>query len=275
MKILLRKLSIATAILLGVHSTSTFAATYDTFRLDKMPDFTQTDPALSLPNGGRMYCAPVAAANALVWLAESRGFARLLPIRGLSTTEKVATVAKTLGEPDFMSTAPKGGTSPGRFLAGLENYANHVGYLADIGYRGRWEMPSRFGGGGDIADLDWIIEQFDDGNALWLAIGFYEEGDLPGELRRIGGHMVTVAGYGVDENGDAEHGTLVLHDSDDGGATEIQRIYLRTKALREGWFMDPSNKRAAEADGHLVVTHGYRLRNGVIAIIDSAISLGL
>ncbi len=136
-------------------------------------------------------------------------------------------------------------------------------------------MPSRFGGGGDIPDLDWITEQFDDGNALWLAIGFYRQGKLPGEFHRIGGHMVTVAGYGIDENGDAERDTLVLHDSDDGGGTQLQRIYLRTAALRNGWFMDSNDERTVETNGHLMVTHGYHLRSGVIAIIDSAISLGL
>ena len=270
-----RTAAFATTLLLVFSATPALTATYDTFRLDRMPDFTQTDPALGLPNGGRMYCAPVAAANALVWLAEHRGFARLLPIRGLTTTEKVATVAKTLGEPDFMSTAPKGGTSPSRFLIGLENYTKHAGYSADISYRGRWQMPSRFGGGGDVPDYDWITEQFDDGNALWIAIGFYEEGNLTGELKRVGGHMVTIAGYGVDEHGDPESSTLILHDSDDRQSSEIQRIYLRTESLRGGWFLNADEERATEADGHLAVTGGYRLRSGIIAIIDSAIALGL
>ncbi len=251
------------------------AASYDTFRLDEMPDFTQTDPALGLPNGGRMYCAPVAAANALVWLAERRGFARLLPVRGLSTTEKVSTVAKTLGHGDFMSTAPKGGTTPEKFLVGLENYAESAGYRANLDYRGRWKMPSRFGGGQDIPDLDWITGEFDDGHAIWLAIGFYEPGKLPGEYRRIGGHMVTVAGYGVGPDGAPDRDTVILHDSDDGGGTQIQRVYLTTEEIRQGDFVDRNGRKLARADGHLMATGGYRLRRGIVAIIDSAISLGL
>ncbi len=269
-----RNAALATFALAGILASPAPAATYDTFRLDEMPDFTQTDPALGLPNGGRMYCAPVAAANALVWLAERRGFSRLLPVRGLSTIEKVATVARTLGEPDFMSTAPKGGTTNGRFLAGLENYAEEAGYRASLDFRGRWEMPSRFGGGGNIPSLDWIIDQFDDGNALWLGIGFYVEGKLPGQYVRVAGHMVTVAGYGVDENGDPERNTLILHDSDDGGGTEIQRLYLRTEPLRDASFVSRDGE-LSDARDHLFVSHGYRLRNGYFAIIDSAISLGL
>lgn len=264
-------ITVAVAALMAVPAAK--AATYDTFRLDEMPDFTQTDPALGLPNGGRMYCAPVAAANALVWLAERRGFTRLLPVRGLSTTEKVATVARTLGEPDFMSTAPKGGTTNSRFLTGLENYAETAGYNASLSFRGRWEMPSRFGGGGDVPTMDWIVDEFDSGHALWLGIGFYTEGKLPGEYVRISGHMVTVAGYGVGEDGSPDRDTLILHDSDDGGRG-VQRIYLRTEAIRDGQFVERDGGKN-DARDHLLVTDGYRLRNGYFAIIDSAISLGL
>ena len=267
--------ALAAMTVLLVNTGPSLAATYNTFRLDEMPDFTQTDPALGLPNGGRMYCAPVAAANALVWLAERRGFARLLPVRGLSTTEKVATVAQTLGQSKFMSTAPKGGTSKHRFLTGLENYISESGYSADLSYRGRWKMPSRFGAGQSVPDIDWITDEFEDGNAVWLAIGFYREGKMPGDLQRIGGHIVTVAGYGVDASGAPERDTLILHDSDDGGGTEIQRIFLQTQTLRKGHFVDRKGNRAGDAQGHLVATSGYRLRSGILAIIDSAVSLDL
>ncbi len=271
----LKLAAIAGIAVLSVQSGLANAAAYDTQRLDRMPDFTQTDPALGLPNGGRMYCAPVAAANALVWLSEDRGFSRLLPVRGLSTTEKVAAVARKLGDPDYMSTAPKGGTSHHRFLTGLERYIDQTSYRARLRYRGRWEMPNRFVDDQRAPDIDWIRDQFDDGAAVWLSIGFYEEGSMPGELKRIGGHFVTLAGYGIDADGSADRDVLILHDSDDGGGTQIQRRYLGFDELRHGTFINRNGDATNDADGHLVVKSGYRLRSGIIAIIYTAISLEL
>ena len=259
----------------SAYAAPAIAAAYDTQRLDRMPDFTQTDPALGLPNGGRMYCAPVAAANALVWLSEDRGYSRLLPVRGLSTTEKVATVARTLGETDYMSTAPKGGTSHHRFLTGLERYVEHANYSARLRYRGRWQMEDRFVDDLSPPDINWIRDQFDDGAAVWLSIGFYREGSAPGELQRFGGHIVTVAGYGVDANGSADRDMLILHDSDDSRSTQIQRLYLSVEELRQGRFVNGDGEHAGDVDGHLKVKGGYRLRSGIIAIIDSAMSLEL
>ncbi len=266
---------IAGIAVLSTYSGSALAAAYDTQRLDRMPDFTQTDPTLGLPNGGRMYCAPVAAANALVWLSEDRGFSRLLPVRGLSTTEKVASVARMLGSRDFMSTAPKGGTSHKKFLTGLERYIEKANYSATLRYRGRWPIPERFVDRQSAPNIDWIRDQFDDGAAVWLSIGFYQEGNLPGELKRIGGHFVTLAGYGVDASGSADRDVLILHDSDDGGGTEIQRHHLGFKELRRGKFVDYNDHPLGDVDGHLFVSRGYPLRSGLIAIIDSAISLEL
>lgn len=267
--------AVAGFAILGAHTAPVIAAAYDTQRLDRMPDFTQTDPALGLPNGGRMYCAPVAAANALVWLSEDRGYSRLLPVRGLSTTEKVATVARTLGETDFMSTAPKGGTSHHRFLTGLERYIEQANYDARLRYRGRWQMKDRFVDSLTPPDVSWIREQFDDGAAVWLSIGFYREGSVPNELSRIGGHIVTVAGYGVDADGSADRDMLILHDSDDTTSTEIQRLHLSFEELRLGTFVNRDGEHAGDAEGHLVVKKGYRLKSGIVAIIDSAMSLEL
>ena len=265
--------TVAGVAALTAWSGMTFAAAYDTRRLDTMPDFTQTDPALGLPNGGRKYCAPVAAANALVWLSEDRGFNRLLPVRGLSTTEKVATVARTLGESDYMSTAPKGGTSHHRFLTGLERYIEQADYNARLRYRGRWRMEDRFVDDLSPPDVDWIREQFDDGAAVWLSIGFYEEGSAPGELRRLGGHIVTVAGYGVDADGSPDRDVVILHDSDDNGGSVIQRHYLAFEDRRDGTFILPDGSHGGDVGGHMQVIRGYNLRSDIIAIIDSAMSL--
>ena len=63
-----------------------------------------------------------------------------LPVQGLSTIEKVASVAGQLGSAQFMSTAPKGGTNLQRFVTGLSAYIEQQGYSTSIDSYG----PYRF-----------------------------------------------------------------------------------------------------------------------------------
>ena len=77
------------------------AAAYDTSRLDRMPDFSQTDRRLGLPNGGSKYCVPVATANVLVWLAEQRGYKKLLPVRGVEHNRKGCQRCNRIGQQPF------------------------------------------------------------------------------------------------------------------------------------------------------------------------------
>jgi hypothetical protein len=125
-------LTAATWLAMAGASGDVQAAAYDTSRLERMPDFTQTDARLGLPGGGKNYCVPVATANVLVWLAEHKGYKNLLPIQGLTTIEKVASVAGQLGSAQFMSTAPKGGTNLQRFVTGLSAYIEQQGYSTSI-----------------------------------------------------------------------------------------------------------------------------------------------
>jgi hypothetical protein len=251
------------------------AATYDTSRLDRMPDFSQTDRALGLPGGGTHYCVPVATANVLVWLAEYRGFKNLLPVRGLTTHEKVASVAARLGSPELMSTAPKGGTNLQKFVNGLSAYVKAAGYRASIEAHG----PVKFSGVSyshvGAPDMYNIRRQFARGAGVWVSIGFYREGKRPGALYRLGGHMTTMAGFGVDESGRTDRDVIILHDPDDGYSAGIKRRYLRLEPLRDGYFAGPGGGRLAEASGFPDVTDGFSLKPGHRAIITSVFVLNM
>ncbi len=250
------------------------AATYDTSRMDQFPDFSQTDPALKLPGGGTHYCVPVATANALVWYATERGYSDLLPVKGINLTEKVAAVARQLGEKKYMSTAPKGGTSHVRFMHGLSGYIKDAGYSSKITYRGRWNMPKKYGrikvGAPSIDDIQ---EKFSAGSAVFLSLGYYKEGDRAGELKRVGGHFVTVVGYGVDKNGSVDRDMVVLHDPGD-RSDDVTKRYLRLEEIRRGRFIN-RNGDEYDASEHLKVTDGMPLRSGLIAVIDAVIALDL
>ena len=160
----------ATWIAVAGMSGEVRAAAYDTSRLDRMPDFSQQDRRLGLPNGGRNYCVPVATANVLVWLAEHRGYKNLLPVQGLTTIEKVASVASELGGAKLMSTAPKGGTQLQKFVNGLSGFIQQSGYRPSIEAFG----PDRFA---NVArnnvgapDMHRVRSEFARGSGVWVAV---------------------------------------------------------------------------------------------------------
>lgn len=241
------------------------AAAYDTSRLDRMPDFSQTDKRLQLPGGGSHYCVPVATANVLVWLAEHKGYKNLLPVQGLSTIEKVASVAGRLGSSEFMSTAPKGGTNLQRFVNGLNGYIKQQGYRPDIEAHGvhKFRGVSRSNAGAP----DWreIRSKFARGAGVWVSVSFFKEGRRRGELTRVGGHMTTMAGFGVNKRGSTDRDVIILHDPDDGRRGQVQRRYLEPEEVRGETGIAGSHKY--DLDGYLDVSGSFRMRKGYRAII--------
>jgi hypothetical protein len=251
------------------------AAAYDTSRLDRMPDFSQTDSRLGLPGGGSHYCVPVATANVLVWLAEHRGYKNLLPVQGLSTIEKVASVAGRLGSDELMSTAPKGGTNLQKFVDGLTAYVSEAGYSGEISAYG----PGAFSNVSRVhtGAPDWhsIRSEFARGAGVWVSVSFFEETRKSGEWRRIGGHMATMAGFGVDERGSTDRNVIILHDPDDGHSASVQRRYLNTEPLRNVRAVDGSGRVAFELDDYLDVSKDFNMRDGYRAVITNVFLLDM
>ncbi len=249
------------------------AAVYDTSRLDRMPDFTQTDSRLGLPGGGKNYCVPVATANVLVWLAEHKGYKNLLPIQGLTTIEKVASVAGQLGSSQFMSTAPKGGTNLQRFVTGLSAYIEQQGYSTSIDSYG----PYRFNDvrKAHVGAPDWrsIRASFARGAGVWVSVSFFKEGKTRGELTRVGGHMTTMAGFGVNERGSTDRDVIILHDPDDSRSATLQRRYLQPQEVRNEYGLYGQHR--FELDGFLDVTKSFGMRAGYRAIITNVFVLDI
>ena len=213
---------------------------------------------------------PVATANVLVWLADRRGYRNLLPVKGLDTVEKVATVARALGSDAYMSTAPKGGTALARFVTGLEAYVRDAGYRPRVSLRAASQRA-----GSPPPDLAFITDAFSGGAGVWLSIGFFAEGRNPDEWTPLGGHLVTLAGFGVDPDGRTNRDMLVLHDPDDDATGAVEPRHVEVARLRRGWFTDGSGNRVAEAAGHLEIVAGYRLKPGVRAVVLAAVVLEL
>ena len=243
------------------------AAAYDTSRLDRMPDFSQTDSRLGLPNGGSKYCVPVATANVLVWLAEQRGYKNLLPVKGLSTIEKVASVATELGSSSLMSTAPKGGTNLQKFVDGLSAFIKQSGYSASIEAHGPWRFRNVTRSNVGAPDMYKIRSDFAQGAGVWISVGFFKESNRPGDLRRVGGHMTTMAGFGVNRNGATDRDVIILHDPDDGHSANVQRRYLHPERIRNATLVDNNGRQISRLDDYLDVSDGFNMRSGYRAIL--------
>jgi len=251
------------------------AAAYDTSRLDRMPDFSQTDTRLGLPGGGSHYCVPVATANVLVWLAEHRGYKNLLPVQGLSTIEKVASVAGRLGSDELMSTAPKGGTNLQKFVDGLAAYVREAGYSGEISTYGAGAFNNVSRAYTGAPDWHSIRSEFARGAGVWVSVSFFEETRKSGEWRRIGGHMTTMAGFGVDQRGSTDRDVIILHDPDDGQSASVQRRYLNTEPLRNVRAVDGSGRVAFELDDYLDVSKDFNMRDGYRAVITNVFLLDM
>jgi hypothetical protein len=265
----------ATLIALAGMNGEARAAAYDTSRLDRMPDFSQTDSRLGLPGGGSHYCVPVATANVLVWLAEHRGYKNLLPVQGLTTIEKVATVATRLGSDELMSTAPKGGTNLQKFVNGLSAFIKQSGYRPSIEAYGpfRYRNVSRSNVG--APDMNSIRSDFARGKGVWVSVNFFKETKRSGDLMLVGGHMTTMAGFGVDKNGNTDRDVIILHDPDDGHSANVQRRYLNTERVRNAFFVDRNGRQIAPLDDYLDVSSSFKMRKGYRAIITNVFVLDM
>ena len=262
-------LAVATATWVALASVTgeVRAAAYDTSRLDRMPDFSQTDRRLGLPNGGSKYCVPVASANVLVWLAEHRGYKNLLPIKGLSTIEKVSSVASELGSSSLMSTAPKGGTNLQKFVNGLSSFIKQSGYSASIEAHGPWRFRNVTRNNVGAPDMYKIRSEFANGAGVWISVGFFKEGNRSGDLQRIGGHMTIMAGFGVNEKGATDRDVIILHDPDDGHSANVERRYLHPERIRNAFYVDSNGRQITRLDDYLDVSGAFNMRSGYRAIL--------
>ena len=243
------------------------AAAYDTSRLDRMPDFSQTDRRLNLPGGGSHYCVPVATANVLVWLAEQRGYKKLLPVQGLTTIEKVASVATELGSDNLMSTAPKGGTNLQKFVDGLSAFITKSGYRPSLEAHSPWSYRNVTRNHKGAPDMYKIRSEFARGAGVWISVGFFKEGNRSGDFQRVGGHMTTMAGFGVNERGATDRDVIILHDPDDGHRASVQRRYLHPERIRNAVHVDNNGRQIARLDDFLDVSGSFNMRQGYRAIL--------
>lgn len=248
-----------------------------TCSLARTPDLTQTDPRAKFPAGGHAYCGPVAVSNAFVRLARE-GFPRLAPLAPKPVLAHID-IVRILASDSHMATCEKTGTSTVHLLEGVQRYVRERGYhIRSFEYRGWRPRPSTVQADGTIADLAWIKPRLaKQATAAWLNVGWYARHPTkPGVLTRTGGHWVTLAGYGLDEQGQLAADTLILRDPSPRSGSRARFEFVRVAPLATGRLEGPQRGLPRSAKRMLHITSGLAIPTGTdLALVDGVAVLRL
>lgn len=244
--------------------------------LASLPDLLQTDARLGLPDGGRMFCAPVAAADALLFLAR-HGFGRLAP-EAPDAALAAADVVRRLGSSHYMNTSLAEGTGTAGFLRGLSRYLADRGYAVQrLEYAGWREHPKEHASGRsrpDLAGLATALRR--PGTAAWWNVGWYRrevdtESGAP-RFCRTGGHWVLVAAHESDDDG----GTWLVRDPSPRSGRRPRVERLRIQVLETGELVGAYTGLPQVARDMPHVLSGLALPKGAdTALVDGVVVLEL
>lgn len=239
------------------------------FELSGLPDLTQTDPGLDLPDGGNSYCGPVAVSNALMGLV-ARGYDRLAP-PGRKQRNRQIDLVRALSSYRYMGTSPVGGTGPSGVLRGLSRWVGHAGYrIRRLQYQGWRHHPAAFRTGVRQPNPDFLASALKAEGVAFIHVGwYYKRQNHPGLLRR-GGHWLTVER--VQERGGEVW--LGLRDPAPYAGMDPALEEVALQPLQEGWLFDPPVSFPAR--GYYRLGAGMHLkRPDDVAILDGAVVLVL
>lgn len=243
-----------------------------TEKLNSTGDLTQTARDARLPNAGRTYCGPVAVSNSLMWLADN-GFEALAP--KLKDHRKAhIEIARSLGSEEYMNTNLKTGTGAGKVLQGLARYIEDKGYeYRYLKFQGWRTHPRKFGMGEAVPELDWIKKGIQGDSAVLLNAGWYKFNPRTGEYARIGGHWVTLAGFGVDEKGKEDPAILIVHDPAP-RCGKGPNEYVRMELISSGRLTGKQTGLPRSAKGYYKMAGGMHVKSTAdFAILDGVVVL--
>ena len=247
-------------------------------RLGRTPDLTATNSEAALPFGGNHYGAPVAASNALVWLARARKYDRLLP-GGETGARPQGRLAGKLGSRGYMDTEVNRQTGTPAVLKGLVKLLAEKEYAAHYGYQGWRKVKKKYRAGWPWPDLDWVKGSLRGNSLVLLNVGWYRHEVGKDVYKRSGGHWVTLVGYGVDERGKADAGILLIHDPSPRAGMEPAVEYVRIEAIESGRLAGNSSmpKGSNSAVGFYRLGGGMHINSerGDVCILDGVVAVSL
>ena len=249
--------------------------TYYIEKTHSIPDLLQTDKRAELPGGGTQYCGPVAVGNSLMWL-DFNGFPSLVENSGSKFHDQIKLV-KLLGSKGYMDTSLKNGTGTTKLMRGLRKYVQDRGYgIEQLEYQGWRKHPKEMKTKSSIPQLSWIKHGILGNGAVWLNVGWYKHNPSKDEYTRIGGHWVTLVGFGKDERGKSNRNLLILHDPSSRAGKTFKNEYAIVNKIHSGALVGKKFGLPRKAAGYYKLGGGMHIKKKAdVAIIDGAISLKL
>jgi len=232
--------------------------------ISQIPDLLQTHPLGDFLKGGRNYCAPVAVANSLSWLA------------GKKSVDNQIHLAGRLANARYMNSA-ENGTTPAALLNGVDTFfKDNRQPIKKLGFQGWRSVPAKYRGvSSNKVDLNWLADGISDSSTVWLNVGWYRKTGKAGEYQRVGGHWVTLVGYELNNPRGAKN-RLIVHDPAPRSGHEFANEFISVERQHSGHLVDKQgNKRQALAGL-------YRMSNGMhiseradFALLDGAVRLDI
>lgn len=260
-----------------------------TERMNEFPSLCQHDERGGFLGNGAGFCGPVAASNALVWLA-AHGYPRLLLGENGDTLYggvAYASQSKTLKAQIALVHALTGdnfvhmggnGASPAYMAKGVRAYVESKGYQVERLDSAAVvnDAPADFPKTLPLLPLESIKEAFQKGAVVWLAIGWYQRDGDANTFTRTGGHFVTLVGYGKDATGTVDENVLIFRDPSQRAGRNYPNEFVRLHRITGstfggGYFASRYGAdKGRSADGRFEIISGIPLRAGMTAIIDNA-----
>lgn len=215
-------------------------------RVQAFPDLMQTDRQAAFEDGGRYYCAPVAAADYLVWLAGA-GFDGLCAEK-LSTREQIIETARELAGAELMH-ATENGVPAWRFVEAVGRFARSKGY--DVADSLAWSFQD-YHASLRLSPGD-VLPHLDKKGMVWLIVGKYHQPDSTGAMHGFAYHYISLVGYHYSEDGALQ--LLCVCSSPRSGKTpHVERL---TITPMNAWSLHvPFMKNPVSAEGFWEITSG-------------------
>ena len=154
-------------------------------------DYYQEDTSFGgFPDGGKMYCGPVAVSNSLLYMN-----GKILFKDFLDTKKSQYTLIKLLASPKYICTGASG-SSPFDMCRGVQKFLNDDGFNNfQINFYGWRFVPSRFRKNFTPGNTNFIDSLQQTSSAIWINIGWYNYTKNKDSYYRTGGHWVTFINF--------------------------------------------------------------------------------
>ncbi|KMQ50931.1 hypothetical protein CHISP_2073 [Chitinispirillum alkaliphilum] len=235
--------------------------------LETFPNYFQRDTTFGgFEHGGRVYCGPVAVANALMWFYH-KGHHNLIDSRGDSTRDHFE-LAKILGSSQYFNTGNRG-TGARALSSGLERYFHNrdiSGFeISHQGWRSvapHFTQPTK-----TLPDIQSLKKALREDKAVLLNFGWYRYDQQNDVYRRTGGHWVTLIGYGHDGKGENPN-ALIFRDP---GTRNRLNDYILIEKIEEGEMVGRTQGLPVNAEGF----YKFRQSRRRVGIIDGAMVISM